>query len=264
MLQLRHEDLAFDPVRQVYYATISSVDRERGNAIATIDRAGTLVATTAPLGSSPTAVAVSADGSRLYVGLKGSGELALYALPDFSLLGRIPLPDVETFGRTYAEQISVSPDDPDTVAVSLAYSGSLPRHAGVVIVKDMAILPTQTRGHTGSNRIGFGLSGNALYGFNNESTEYGVRRLVVDDTGVREAAVLSVADAKFSWDLSVFQGLVMVGNKAFDADTLAPRGTVGGASFHCVPVAAGSRVACFSTNYGGIVVAETVFFHAAG
>ena len=37
MLQLRHEDLAFDPVRQVYYATISSVDRARGNAIATID-----------------------------------------------------------------------------------------------------------------------------------------------------------------------------------------------------------------------------------
>ena len=264
VLILQHEAVAYDETRQVYYATVSPTDTERGNRIVTLSPQGSVAATSEPIGSNPTALAVSRDGSRLYVALGGSAEILQYALPSFSLLGRLTLPMDSSRYQTFAEQIAVSPTDPNTIAVSLAYPSGSPRHAGVALVRDMNLLPDRTPTHTGSNRIGFDASGAAVYGFNNETTEFGLRRLAFTGTGIREAAVTPVAEADFSWDMHVSERLVLVGNKAFTVGTLAPRGVVAGASFHCVTTPSAARVACFSTDYGRLVVAEAQSFTRAG
>ncbi len=260
---LAHEGLTFDSSRQVYYATVSSTDTTRASRVATIDRQGQILSTSQPVGSSPRAIAVSKDGSRLYIGLNGTGEVSQYALPGFTLLATISLP-VLSSGQTHAEQISISPTDPNVFAVSLAYNSVSPRHAGVALVKDMLMQPVRTPGHTGSNRIAFGPTGDNVYGFNNESTEFGLRKLAVAADGLVQGLVTPVSGADFDWDLDVTGNLVVVAGRAFSADTLAPRGTVAGTSFHCVGVAAGTKLACFADEYGKLVVAETTYFTRVG
>ena len=264
VLELSHKGLVFDTSRQVYYATVGSTDPLRGNRIAIVDRNGSISSTTALVGSSPAAIAVSADGSRLYVGLDGSGEVAQYALPAFTLLGKVSLPTDSFTGQMVAEQISVSPADPNTIAVSLAIYGISPRHKGVAVIRNMALLPTRTQEHTGSNRIAFGPSGDEVYGFNNETTEFGVRKLVVSSAGVTQASVFPVSNANFNWDIDVSQNLVLVGNKAFSGGSLSSRGIIDGASFHCILVSTGSRIACFSNNLGILVVADAINFARLG
>jgi hypothetical protein len=84
----------------------------------------------------------------------------------------------------YVEDMKVLPGFPDSVAVSRRYQGFSPRHAGVAVYDSGVRRPTQTPGHTGSNVIQFSASADTLYGYNNETTEFGFRRMQVDDSGV--------------------------------------------------------------------------------
>jgi DNA-binding beta-propeller fold protein YncE len=264
-VDLPHNGIVYDTTRQIYYASVKSVDPVRGNRIAVLDRTGTIVSTSPQLGSEPSALAVSADGSFLYVGLEGTGELVQLSLPSFSVLATIRLPSDPFSGRqAHAEQISVSPTGATLIAVSLAYTGVSPRHAGVVLISNMTPLPDRTQAHTGSNRIAFGKGGGEVFGFNNETSEFGLRKLTVKDTGVSEAVVTPVSGAIFSWDLEVSPNALIVGNQAYDPDTLAPSGTVAGATFHCVSVSTHTRLACFSQDFGVIIVAESSSFVRIG
>ena len=46
-----------------------------------------------------------------------------------------------------------------------------------------------TQRHTGSDRIEYSADSTRVYGYNNETTEFGFRRLVVDAQGVHELDV---------------------------------------------------------------------------
>jgi hypothetical protein len=70
------------------------------------------------------------------------------------------------------------------VAVSRRFVGVSPRHAGVGIYDGGIVRPNATARHTGSNVIEFADSPGTLYGYNNESTEYGLRTMLVDTDGV--------------------------------------------------------------------------------
>jgi len=91
----------------------------------------------------------------------------------------------------------VLPGNPQAIAVSRRYFGLSPRHAGVAIYDNGVQRPNTTPGHTGSNVIEFSQSASVLYGYNNETTEFGFRRMTVDSSGV---TVLDVFDS-FMGDL---------------------------------------------------------------
>jgi hypothetical protein len=63
-------------------------------------------------------------------------------------------------------------------------SGVSPRHAGVAIYDDGVQRLDTTPGHTGSNTIVFSGDASVLYGYNNETTEYGLRTMSVGESGV--------------------------------------------------------------------------------
>jgi hypothetical protein len=86
------------------------------------------------------------------------------------------------FGAYSVEDMAVVPGSPQVVAVSRKNTGVSPRHAGVAIYDNGIQRPITTPRHTGSNVIEFG-SATRLYGYNNESTEYGFRRMTVDASG---------------------------------------------------------------------------------
>lgn len=257
---LTHADLVYDPLRGRYYASVPSSVVGEANRIASIDAgSGAVSLSASAVGSNPGPMAISADGSTLYVGLTGSGELLRLSLPGMVETGRVALPRDSFFGQYTAEQISVSPLDARVVAVSLARSSVSPRHGGVALVRDMVLQPQRTQEHTGSNRIGFDASGAWVIGYNNETSEFGLRRLEVLADGLIERQVVATAGA-YSIDIDVSSGLAMVGGQAYQPDTLALRGTVASSLNKCVLLRGTAKVACVGWLDSTLRVADTSTF----
>jgi uncharacterized protein (TIGR03437 family) len=97
------------------------------------------------------------------------------------------------FGSTYVDDMAVMPGNAHTIAVSRKYLGVSPRHAGVAIFDDGVIRKKTTQVHTGSDRIEWSSSPTTIYGYNNETTEFGFRILTVDADGVTETKVFGSA-----------------------------------------------------------------------
>ena len=123
-------------------------------------------------------------GSDLYVGLDGAAAVTRVHVPSMIAEPQFALGADSFLGPYFVEDMAVQPGNSAVIAVSLRYTGVSPRHAGVAIYDNGVARAQKTPGHTGSNSIAFGASGARLYGLNNETSEFGFRRLGVDQTGV--------------------------------------------------------------------------------
>ncbi|EHR73493.1 hypothetical protein BurJ1DRAFT_4707 [Burkholderiales bacterium JOSHI_001] len=248
-LDITNRDLVYDAARGRYYASVPGSVLAQGNRIAVIDAASGAVSYSAAVGSEPGVMALAADGASLYVALDGSSELLRLALPGLTELGRMRLPADSGFGPYVTESLAASPVDPQVVALSLAYTGISPRHAGVLLVRNLQPMPQRTAGHTGSNAIVFGTNGQWMYGFNNETTEFGLRRIEVLADGVAERQVQPGAVPQFYLRsiLRSANGLVL-GNRLYAEDSLSPMGQINGAA-ECWPLAA-PKLACITETFG--------------
>jgi hypothetical protein len=181
-------DLAYDSVSGRLYASVPSSGGGVANTIIAIDPATGSIVDTVAAGSEPNELAISGDGQFLYVGLGGSPAIRRFRLPGLTFDLEILLSPDPFLGSTYAEDIEVQPGAPRTIAVSLRNAGFSPRHMGVAVIDDSIMRPTRSQGHTGSNRIEFSNTAGIVFGHNNETTEFGFRRLVITAAGITEVA----------------------------------------------------------------------------
>jgi DNA-binding beta-propeller fold protein YncE len=178
-------DLIYDPFNQLIYASVPSSAGGRGNTITEIDPATEAIGQSYFVGSEPGKLALSDDGQYLYVGLQGAPDVVRFNIPADQVDLTFNLGSDSFFGPRYAEDLAVVPGEPNTVAVSRQYRGVSPRHAGVAVYVDGVQLPQTTPVHTGSNSIAYSADPGRLYGYNNETTDFGFRRMNVDlNTGV--------------------------------------------------------------------------------
>jgi hypothetical protein len=167
---LPRRDLVYDTARSVYYATVNNADATVRNRIAVIDAGTGNVAHSREIGSKPGPLALSADRSVLYVGLQGSGDIVKLALPSLAETGRMRLP-VEPFQRTQflPEDIAVAPGDANEISVSLYRSGASPRrHAGLLVVRNLALTGRPTPAWAGGNLLTYSASGAGVYSVDTE------------------------------------------------------------------------------------------------
>jgi hypothetical protein len=265
-IALSHRALVYDATRNRYYASVPGSVPVGGNSIATIDPATGAVSTSAPVGSEPSALALSADGSVLYVGLDGSGDVLRLRLPDMQELGRTRLPLDAFYGQLLADRMTVSPADPGVVAVAMLRVGVSPRHAGVALVRNDVLQPLVTQDHTGSNVVAFGADGTSVYGFNNESTEFGLRRLAVLANGLQETLVVTAVGGNFApRDIELSPQGVLLGRELYRVPDLALQGRYGtdGGGL-CRWHTASARVVCLGVLGAGedrfLTVADPVSF----
>ena len=195
------KDIVWDRVRNRIYASLPSAAGEIGNSVAIIDPATGSVVNSVFVGSEPGTLAISDDASVLYVALDGSAKVRRVNLATFTAGLEF---GVWSTGTLYAEDIEVMPGTPGTVAISLKNPASSPRLAALAIYDDGVRRPTTGPGHTGSNRIEFGTEPTMLYGYNNETTEFGFRLNTVSAAGVTETWVspglISGFDADIEFD----------------------------------------------------------------
>lgn len=185
-ISLATNDLVYNPVDGYIYASVPSREGLNGNSVALIDPVSGAVGPYIFVGSEPGKLALSADGSYLYVALDGSAEVRRV-----DLLPATPVADIRfslgsdpTYGPYYVDDMAVLPNNAAALAVSRKVLGATPRHAGVAVYDDGVIRPTVTPDVTGSNVITFAGSLTTLYGYNNETSPFGFYRMAIDASGV--------------------------------------------------------------------------------
>lgn len=213
-LTLPTSDIAFDPLSQKIYASVPSRAGSLGNRVVVIDPATGAVGPSVFVGSEPGKLALSADGQFLYVALNGAAAVRRVQLASLTAGLQFSLGADPFFGPYRVEDMEVLSSDPGAVAVSRMNAGFSPRHAGVAIYDEGVKLPDETPRHTGSNVIEFGSSATRLYGYNNETTEFGFRRMTVGSSGVSTVDVAGGVISGFGVDIEFDGGKVYATNGA--------------------------------------------------
>jgi hypothetical protein len=189
-LALPINDIVYNAVDGLIYASIAgSAGEGLGNTIAGIDPTSGVIIKTIFVGSEPTRMALSSDGTQLFVGLNGAGAVRQVNLTtatagiQFSIGGGPGL-----YNPPYTAQgLAVLPGQPNSVAV---YGSN-----GVVTIFDSGVARAKTS--TGlsiyfvqnSGSLSFGSSASTLY-LNSQSTSANLYSLTIDSTGVTGATAL--------------------------------------------------------------------------
>jgi DNA-binding beta-propeller fold protein YncE len=253
-IPLPHNALVYDAQRQLYYASVPGSVVGNGNHIAVIDAAtGTVSYSAGAVGSEPFALALAADGSALYVGMNGSGDVLKLRTSDFAELWRVRLPDAGYLGQKYADYIAVSPHDADVIAVSMFHGGYSSGHAGVALVRAGVLQPVMTQEHTVSNLITFGADGQFVYGFNNENSEFGLRRIAVLADGLQVDAMVYTSGGYGARALDWSSNGLVLGQTLYRTPDLMLLGQVdtGGNGDGCRALTAPNRLVCTNSAAGG-------------
>jgi hypothetical protein len=179
ILPLPAADVVYDPHSNRLYASMTSEAGERANTVVAIDPATGAVTGSVGVGSNLGRLAVSDDGTTLWVAVDGSSEVRRVSLPDLT-----PGLSFSLGVDREVEDIRVMPGRPRTVAIALRNTCCSPRHAGVAIFDDGVRRARVPQNHSGNNTIAFGRSAAVLYGYNTESSEAGFRTMQVSDAGV--------------------------------------------------------------------------------
>lgn len=246
-LAVKHNNLVYDPNRIRYYASVPSLAPEGGNMIATIEAGTGFVSYSAPVGSEPNAMALSASGKYLYVGLDGAGEVVKLNLPSMTVAAHIPLTGDASYGMLIAESIAASPKDADTFAVSLRARSWPSHHKGIVLFQGAPSSSKRTQGPVGSNLIVFDQAGTGFFGFNNESSEFGLRKIAVQADALVEGVVRPEAGGFYNVDLFLLNGDVLLDNKVYNGSSLVQKGGFALAA-GCVPLATQMKAVCRRTD----------------
>jgi len=225
-ISLSANAIIYDSVRQKIYATVPSTAGAMGNSITTIDPLTPQIGSSVFIGSEPGPLSISDDASVLYVGLDGAASIRLFDVTSQTPGLEFTLGSDSTFGPFYAEDIETQPNSSSVVAVSLKNLGVSPRHAGVAIFENGIVRSTMTARHTGSNVIEFSSSESTLYGYNNETTEFGIRTMSVDTSGVTTDNVARNLISGFGIDFEFDNGRLYASNgTTVDASSLIIAGT---------------------------------------
>jgi DNA-binding beta-propeller fold protein YncE len=198
--------LVADPVRSRIYATIAGDAPLHANQLVTIDALDGEVIDAVAIGSSPTEMAVSDDGSTLWVSLSGSFEIRRVdistATPTPGPSHRLPLQQFDE--RAEAETMVVLPGTTGSVAAALHDRRITPSFTGVVVLDDGVPRPTQGTARSGAARIVTGPTG-YIFGYDEDISDGAFHPLVVSASGVEHigpgvVGVLTCCDAEISYD----------------------------------------------------------------
>lgn len=187
-LDLTANDLVYDSNTNKIYASIPSANGSNGNSIGIINPNTITLDNTVFIGSEPTFLAISDNGQYIYSGFSGASIVRRFDVATQTADIQFTLGADPTTGPFYVEDIEVMPGQPGTIAVARKNNGYSPKHEGVAIYDNGVMRTTTTPDHTGSNKIEF-TGPNALIGYNNETTEFGIRRLSVNSSGVTNLGV---------------------------------------------------------------------------
>lgn len=251
VVKLEARALVADPARGLLYATLPGNAARFANNVVVIDVETAAVKQSVFVGSEPSCLTLSDDGSTLWVGLSGAFAVRSVDVssepPVAGMLHNLPPGD---FGDLAAAgTIVVLPGTTESIVVSLHRSGVSPSFSGLVVLDAGVPRPNVTRGHTGASRLTAGPPG-YVFGFNNLHTGFGFYSVRVGADGLTQTEhgdLLSGFDSDITYDSDFIFG---TGGEVVDvSDPEAPL-RAGRFPFrgHVVPSVADGYVYMLSTS----------------
>lgn len=254
VLNVSANELVYSAYNGRIYATLPSINGSNGNSIGIINPNTLSVESTVSIGSEPTVIAISNDGQTLYCGFSGSSTVRKFDVTTNTASIQFPLGSDSFLGPFYAEDLEVMPNNPNTIAVARRNVGYSPKHEGVGIYDNGIVRTVTSQDHTGSNQIEF-VDETSLVGYNNETTEFGFRRLTVTSTGVSETSVANGVASGFGLKFFTFGKKAYFTNGAVVDFSFAPfvSGTFSGVSGPGVYDTYNNLVAFGSYDFNGVI-----------
>jgi hypothetical protein len=186
ILDLEVEHLAPDPGRGRLYATVAGAAPAYANRLLFIDTATFQVVDSLAVGSNPGELALSADGSTLWIGVDGLWAIRRLDLtttpPTLGPVMRLPRPS--TAYAYAAGPMVILPGTSRSLAVSLSRMDVSPSFGGVYVLDDGVPRMQGTDDHTGSGSLIAGPPG-VLFGMD-PNLDYDLWVLHVSAAGVTQ------------------------------------------------------------------------------
>jgi IPT/TIG domain-containing protein len=216
-------DLATDPVRSLVYASVPVSDPDHPNEVVAIDPTTASIVWSTFAGSNPQEISASDDGRYLYVVLGGASAVARIDLVAQVRDLLIAMPN-----GFRGEDIEALPGSPTSFVVSLRNTCCSPKHQGVALFDGDVMRGPVFGSHTGANRI-TAASGTRLYGYTNETTNFGFRRLEVEASRITQVDSKGGLISGFGMDIEYDAGaLVSTNGAVLDPEPGVRIGTLAG------------------------------------
>jgi len=190
VIALKSNDLAYSAATNKIYVSVKAENPTNGSSIGIINPQTALMESSFSVGTEPSVLRIAADGNVMYSGFLISPEIKKINLFTQSVSTTIALGSNTETGNYLAEDIVILPGE-NTIAVSRKNRNFAPRHEGVAIFENGVGRTTASKNHTGANQIEW-LSTGQLLGFNNETTEYGIRKMTVGADGIANTQTANV------------------------------------------------------------------------
>jgi hypothetical protein len=129
--------LTVDPVGGLLYAAIPSSASQSPNTVIPINPSSGATMTPIAVGNNPQKLAISDDGSELYVA--STGVLQRFNLKTLALEKTFSLPVDPEWGQTYAEEMHVVPGSPHSIVVEL-FASVDPAEDGAALYNDTGLV----------------------------------------------------------------------------------------------------------------------------
>jgi trimeric autotransporter adhesin len=186
-IQMPNNDMAYNPADGLLYVSVpaSSVG-VGGNSIIAMDPTTGNIVRQIWVGSNPNKLAISTDGSQIFVGLDGAAAVAQVDLSKGKVVNQFSLGGGEgVYNPPYtAEYLAAVPGLPNSVAVAVA--GSFSGGAGVTIF-DSGVARAKSSSGVSYGPLSFGSPASTLYMANSSNSQSAIEQLSVDATGISAA-----------------------------------------------------------------------------
>ena len=185
-IQIPNNDIAYNPADGLLYASVgNSSGSVPGNSVVGLDPTTGNVIRQIWVGSNPDELAISTDGTQLFVGLDGAGAVAQVDLTQGKVVNQFSLGGgAGVYDPPYtALYLAAVPGLPNSVAVAVA--GSFTGGAGVTIY-DSGVARTNSSSGVSYGPLSFGTSASTLY-----MAGPSIEQLTVNATGISAATALT-------------------------------------------------------------------------
>jgi hypothetical protein len=255
-ISIANNDIVYNAKDGLLYASVPAIALgSGGNSVVGIDPVTGNIMRTIWVGSRPNKLALSSDGTQIFVGLDGAAAVAQVNLTNGTVVNQFPLgggPGIYNPPFT-AQYLAAVPGSPNSVAVT---SQSSPYGGFGVTIYDSGV--ARTNGYTsGAGPLSFGSSSSVLY----TATGSSIVQLTVDATGIASSTTLATTTGVYAntSNLQYDNGrLYLSSGQVFDAGT----GTLLGTFFSSTTAAATGPVVSDST-LGRAFIAATNFSSSA-
>jgi hypothetical protein len=184
-------DVIYEPFTQQFYATMPASGANNPNTLVTIDPNTGTIGTPIAIGNDPAALAVSDDGTKLYVGLNGDHAIVPFDVASQTAGNEVVLPIDPRNGALDALDIQTQPGVPGNAVVTIGISSPYYNpYGGLTLLTGGAFTSTFFDVPPNNTSVGgtrfFGKTN--LYGWSNSYLSTGMLHFEVSNNQLLEAA----------------------------------------------------------------------------